>query len=81
MQVSIEEIKLFHDPTYATIMVALALNNDERNILANTLLLFLSIFTKAPGLCTAFEHFIDTGNHKPISTTLRPMPPGKKKDF
>jgi len=57
------------------------LTEPERQLLHETSREFLPTFTKVPGLCTLYRHHIDTGDHNPVSTTLRPMSIGKRKIF
>jgi len=39
---------------------------------------FLPMFTKKPGLCTLYEHTIETGSAKSIKGSLRPISRGKR---
>jgi transposase InsO family protein len=57
------------------------LNDEQRSQLNSVMQEYRPIFTKVPGLCTLYEHTIDTGNHKPISTTLRHMNQAKRLIF
>lgn len=77
----LQETSLFPDTKYNEIKVPLFLNNEQVQMLYDLLHEFLPIFTKAPGMCSAFKHTINTGDHKPVSTTLKPMSPGKKRIF
>lgn len=77
----VKEISLFPDSNYADVKVPASLSEDDKTNLSNMLAEFLPMFTKTPGCCTAFKHTIDTGDHKPVSTTLRPMSVGKRKIF
>jgi len=57
------------------------LTESQRSQLDEVIQNFSPIFTKSPGLCKLYEHTIDTGDHKPITTTLRHMNPAKRKIF
>lgn len=77
----LDEISLFPGTNYECLKVPSTLSDDQITRLREMIKEFLPMFTKAPGLCTEYEHSIDTGSHKPVSTTLRSMSPGKKKIF
>ena len=55
--------------------------DDQKENLESVIAPFLPIFTKVPGLCTLYTHSIDTQDHNPVSTTLRPMSMGKRAIF
>lgn len=76
-----EHISLFPDPAYEEIKIPNTLTEENKRDLRNALHEFLPLFTRAPGLCTLYEHEINTGDSKPISTTLRPMTPAKRKIY
>ncbi|ODM87732.1 Retrovirus-related Pol polyprotein from transposon 17.6 [Orchesella cincta] len=77
----VEEFSLFPNSPHKDIRVRYDLTAEQVASLRKTLGPFLPVFTKAPGVCKAYKHRIDTGKTKPISTTLRPMSPGKRKIF
>jgi len=75
-----ETIKLFPNLSIG-IEVPAYLSESRQREIREVIRPFLSIFTKAPGLCTAYEHSIDTGNNKPVSSNPFPMTPAKRKIF
>ncbi len=75
------EVKLFPGSQFEEIQAPASLSESQLNELRDLLEEYKPIFTKLPGLCTAYEHSIDTGDHKPVSTTLRPMTPTKRRIF
>jgi len=74
------EVPLYPDmPDF--LQVPSSLTENQREALQKVLYEFIPIFTKIPGKCANFEHKIDTGDHRPISTTLRPMNAAKRAIF
>jgi len=80
-QASIPESALIPGTIYEAISAPSTLTSQQRKRLREILIPFLPMFTLLPGLCAEYEHVIDTGDSKPISTHLRPMSPGKRKVF
>jgi hypothetical protein len=57
------------------------LDDGQKSDLHKVIAKFQSIFTKSPGWCSLYEHTIDTGNHKPCYSNLRPMNQAKRQIF
>jgi transposase InsO family protein len=57
------------------------LHEDARGKLALVMNKFTSIFTKRPGLCSLYKHQINTGDHSPLKSNLRPMNVAKRQIF
>jgi len=71
--------KLFPDNEYFLIPEELV--ESEKEALRKLMAKHMHMFTSKPGLCTLFEHQIDTGDALPIKAKTFPMSPGKRKAF
>jgi transposase InsO family protein len=78
----VSEVKLSPsaDPTDC-LMAPTYLNEGQRQQLNIIVGEFRSIFTKKPGLCTLYEHRINTGDNLPVYTNLYPMTQAKRELF
>lgn len=81
IQEQIEEISLFPNTSHDEIKAPAFLSTPQIDSITQIMSKYTRSFTRKPGLCTAYMHSIDTGDHKPVSTTLRPMTPAKRKIF
>jgi transposase InsO family protein len=76
----VKESPLYTDSEIG-ILVPDILSDEQRDLLRTDLIQFLPIITRRPGLCTLYQHTIDTGLSKPIKEGLRPTSRGKRKIF
>jgi hypothetical protein len=76
----VQEVRLYPENP-ESLTVSKTLSASELKYLSESLKPFSSVFTSRPGLCTFYQHTIDTGNCKPIKCRLRPTSPGKRKLF
>jgi hypothetical protein len=57
------------------------LSDVERERLRVVMSKYTPTFTNRPGLCTLYEHTINTGSHKPVKSNLRPVNVAKREVF
>jgi hypothetical protein len=76
----VEEESLFKDKP-DSLLAPTYLKEEEKRSLNQMLEEFVPLFSKRPGLCTLYQHTIDTADSKPLKCGLRPMNAGKRAVF
>jgi len=76
-----EDLESLYPDKNEYLLIPQEMDEYKKEALRQALMPLLGMFSPVPGLCTRYEHTIDTGDAKPIRAKLIPVSKGMRKAF